>query len=97
MDKNDLDDRARSSEILAWVALVVSVVSLVAAVLLKLFIDIISARFALRSVRCLCRSSSIMSSKTPMASASRVCRQLTKPVVTGFAPISRSLATTASG
>lgn len=36
MDKNDLDDRARSSEILAWAALVVSVVSLVAAVLLKL-------------------------------------------------------------
>lgn len=36
MDKNDLDDRARNSEILAWGALVVSVVSLVAAVLLKL-------------------------------------------------------------
>lgn len=36
MDKNDLDDRAHNSEILAWVALVVSVVSLVAAVLLKL-------------------------------------------------------------
>lgn len=36
MDRNDLDDRARNSEILAWVALVVSVVSLVAAVLLKL-------------------------------------------------------------
>lgn len=36
MDKNDLDDRARSSEILAWVALVVSVVSLIAIALLKL-------------------------------------------------------------
>ena len=36
MDKNDLDDHTRISEILAWVALVVSVVSLVAAVLLKL-------------------------------------------------------------
>lgn len=36
MDKNDLDDHTRNSEILAWAALVVSVVSLVAAVLLKL-------------------------------------------------------------
>lgn len=36
MDKNDLDERARNSEILAWVALVVSVVSLVAIALLKL-------------------------------------------------------------
>lgn len=35
MDKNDLDDRARNSEILAWVALVVSVVSLIAIALLK--------------------------------------------------------------
>ena len=32
----DLDDRARNSEILAWVALVVSVVSLIAIALLKL-------------------------------------------------------------
>lgn len=36
MDWNDLDDHTRNSEILAWGALVVSVVSLVAAVLLKL-------------------------------------------------------------
>lgn len=36
MDKNYLDDRARNSEILAWVALVVSVVSLIAIALLKL-------------------------------------------------------------
>lgn len=36
MDKNDLDDRARNSEILAWVALVVSVVSLIVIALLKL-------------------------------------------------------------
>lgn len=36
MDKNDLDDRASNSEILAWAALAVSVVSLVATVLLKL-------------------------------------------------------------
>lgn len=36
MDKNDLDGRARNSEILAWVALVVSVVSLIAIALLKL-------------------------------------------------------------
>lgn len=36
MDWNDLDDHTRNSEILAWVALVVSVVSLVATVLLKL-------------------------------------------------------------
>ena len=36
MNKNDLDDRARNSEILAWVALVVSVVSLIAIALLKL-------------------------------------------------------------
>lgn len=36
MDKNNLDDRARNSEILAWVALVVSVVSLIAIALLKL-------------------------------------------------------------
>lgn len=36
MDKNDLDDRARNSEILAWIALVVSVVSLIAIALLKL-------------------------------------------------------------
>lgn len=38
MDKNDLDDRARNSEILAWVALVVSVVSLIAIALLKLLL-----------------------------------------------------------
>lgn len=36
MDKNDLDDHTRRSEILAWVALVVSVVSLIAIALLKL-------------------------------------------------------------
>lgn len=36
MDKNDLDDHTRKSEILAWVALVVSVVSLIAIALLKL-------------------------------------------------------------
>lgn len=36
MDKNGLDDRARNSEILAWAALVVSVVSLIAIALLKL-------------------------------------------------------------
>lgn len=36
MDKNDLDDHTRNSEILAWVALVVSVVSLIAIALLKL-------------------------------------------------------------
>lgn len=36
MDKNGLDDRARNSEILAWVALVVSVVSLIVIALLKL-------------------------------------------------------------
>lgn len=36
MDKNGLDDRARNSEILAWVALIVSVVSLIAIALLKL-------------------------------------------------------------
>lgn len=36
MDKNDLDDRARNSELLAWVALVVSAVSLIAIALLKL-------------------------------------------------------------
>lgn len=36
MDWNDLDDRARNSEILAWVALVVSVVSLVVTATIKL-------------------------------------------------------------
>lgn len=36
MDKNDLDDHTRNSEILAWAALAVSVASLVATVLLKL-------------------------------------------------------------
>lgn len=36
MDKNDLDDRARNSEMLACVALVVSVVSLIVIALLKL-------------------------------------------------------------
>ncbi len=36
MDWNDLDDHTRNSEILAWVALVVSVVSLIAIALLKL-------------------------------------------------------------
>ncbi len=36
MDWNDLDDHTRNSEILAWAALAVSVVSLVATVLLKL-------------------------------------------------------------
>lgn len=38
MDKNDLDDHTRRSEILAWVALVVSVVSLIAIALLKLLL-----------------------------------------------------------
>lgn len=36
MNKNDLDDRARNSEMLACVALVVSVVSLIVIALLKL-------------------------------------------------------------
>lgn len=36
MNRNDLDDHTRNSEILAWAALAVSVVSLVATVLLKL-------------------------------------------------------------
>lgn len=36
MDKNDLDDRARNSEILAWVALVVNVVSLIVTATIKL-------------------------------------------------------------
>lgn len=36
MDKNDLDDRARNSEILAWVALVVSVVSLIVTATIRL-------------------------------------------------------------
>lgn len=36
MDKNDLDDRARRSEILAWVALVINVVSLIATATIRL-------------------------------------------------------------
>lgn len=36
MDWNDLDDHTRNSEILAWVALVVSVVSLIATATIKL-------------------------------------------------------------
>lgn len=36
MDWNDLDDRARNSEILAWAALIISVVLLITTVLLKL-------------------------------------------------------------
>jgi len=36
MDKNDLDDRARNSEILAWAALIISVVLLITTVTLKL-------------------------------------------------------------
>lgn len=36
MDWNDLDDRARNSEILAWAALIISVVLLITTVTLKL-------------------------------------------------------------
>lgn len=36
MDKNDLDDRARNSEILAWVALVITVVALIATATIRL-------------------------------------------------------------
>lgn len=36
MDKNDLDDRARNSEILAWVALVINVVSLIVTTTIRL-------------------------------------------------------------
>lgn len=36
MDWNDLDDRARNSEILAWVALVVNVVSLIVTTTIRL-------------------------------------------------------------
>ncbi len=36
MDWNDLDDRARNSEILAWVALVINVVSLIATATIRL-------------------------------------------------------------
>lgn len=36
MDKNDLDDRARNSEILAWVALVINVVALIATTTIRL-------------------------------------------------------------
>lgn len=36
MDKNDLDDRARNSEILAWVALVINVVALIVTVTIRL-------------------------------------------------------------
>lgn len=36
MDKNDLDDRARNSEILAWVALVINVVALIVTAMIRL-------------------------------------------------------------
>ncbi len=36
MDWNDLDDRARNSEILAWAALIISVVLLITTVTIKL-------------------------------------------------------------
>ena len=36
MDKNDLDDRARNPEILAWVALVINVVSLIVTATIRL-------------------------------------------------------------
>lgn len=36
MNWNDLDDRTRNSEILAWVALIISVVLLITTVTLKL-------------------------------------------------------------
>ena len=36
MDWNDLDDHTRNSEILAWVALIISVVLLITTVLLKM-------------------------------------------------------------
>lgn len=36
MDWNDLDDHTRNSEILAWVALIVNVVSLIATATIKL-------------------------------------------------------------
>lgn len=36
MDKNDLDDRARNSEILAWIALVINVVSLIVTTTIRL-------------------------------------------------------------
>lgn len=36
MDWNDLDDRTRNSEILAWAALIISVVLLITTVTLKL-------------------------------------------------------------
>lgn len=36
MDKNDLDDHTRRSEILAWVALVINVVSLIATATIRL-------------------------------------------------------------
>ena len=36
MDWNDLDDRARNSEILAWAALIISVVLLMTKVTIKL-------------------------------------------------------------
>lgn len=36
MDKNDLNDRARNSEILAWVALVINVVVLIVTATIRL-------------------------------------------------------------
>ncbi len=36
MDWNDLDDRARNSEILAWAVLIISVVVLITTVTIKL-------------------------------------------------------------
>lgn len=36
MDWNDLDDRARNSEILAWAALIISVVLLITTATIKL-------------------------------------------------------------
>lgn len=36
MDWNDLDDRTRNSEILAWVALVINVVSLIVTATIRL-------------------------------------------------------------
>lgn len=36
MDKNDLNDRARNSEILAWVALVINVIALIVTATIRL-------------------------------------------------------------
>lgn len=36
MDKNDLNERARNSEILAWVALVINVVALIVTATIRL-------------------------------------------------------------